>query len=100
MTLYNWMCLIGVPAMVTAIFGYVIKRIKKNDLETTAVKYGLQALLRNELRNAYKECAQRGSATTADRDNYENMYSQYHKLGANGVMDDERRKFLSLPIKD
>jgi len=29
--------------------------------------------------------------------NLENVYIQYHNLGANGVMDDLRNKFLALP---
>ena len=33
------------------------------------------------------------------RDDLEKMYQAYHKLGANGVMDNMRKQFLDLPIK-
>lgn len=100
MTIYNWLCLLGVPAMISFIFGYVIKRIRKNDAETTAVKCGIQALLRDRLYNLYRVCDDKGSATLSERDNFENMYKQYHGLGVNGVMDDIRDKFLNLPISN
>lgn len=99
MTIYSWLCLFGVPAMISAIFAYVIKRIRKNDRETTAVKYGIQALLRDRLYALYSVCDEKGSASLAERDNFENMYRQYHSLGANGVMDNIRKKFLALPVK-
>lgn len=97
MTVYNWLCLLGIPAMISFIFGYVIKRIKKNDAETTAVKSGIQALLRDRLISVYRENAEKGYADIQARENFENMYKQYHSLGANGVMDDIRHKFLGLP---
>lgn len=99
MTFYNWLCLFGVPAMVSAIFAYVIKRIRKNDAETTAVKCGIQALLRDRLIQVYKYNESKGYADIQERENFENMYKQYHSLGANGVMDDVRQKFLQLPTK-
>ena len=98
MTIYSWLCLFGVPAMISAIFAYVIKRIRKNDRETTAVKYGIQALLRDRLYSLYSSCEVKGFASLPERDNFENMYKQYHSLGANGVMDDIRHKFLCLPL--
>ena len=40
-----------------------------------------------------------GYATSDDRQNFENMYVQYHSLGENGVMDDVRQKFFALPME-
>ena len=34
------------------------------------------------------------------REIFENMYNQYHILGANGVMDDIYRKFMALPLEE
>ena len=38
-------------------------------------------------------------AVPDERQNFENMYVQYHALGGNGVMDDVRRKFFELPME-
>ncbi len=62
-----------------------------------AVKKGVQALLRDRLIQGYKFYRSQGWADEDDRANLENVYVQYHKLGANGVMDDLRTKFLQLP---
>lgn len=62
------------------------------------MKKGTQASLRNSLYKLYDECSKKGYATYDDRNNFENLYDNYHKLGANGVMDDIRKKFLDLKI--
>jgi hypothetical protein len=32
-----------------------------------------------------------------ERINFDNLYKNYHELGANGVMDDTYNKFMALP---
>ena len=66
--------------------------------QTRAVKRGVQALLRDRLIQGYKYYSEQGWADIDDRSNMENVYKQYHTLGANGVMDDLRRRFLELPL--
>lgn len=66
--------------------------------QTKAVKKGVQALLRDRLIQGYKYYTAQGWADVNDRSNMENVYQQYHALGANGVMDDLRKKFLELPL--
>ena len=67
-------------------------------IQIRAVKRGVQALLRDRLMAGYKFYRAQGFADEDDRSNLENVYIQYHALGANGVMDDLREKFLSLPV--
>ena len=69
-------------------------------IQTRAVKRGIQALLRDRLIQGYKYYSHHGFAEIDDRSNLENVYQQYHALGANGVMDDLRNKFLALPIEN
>ena len=69
-------------------------------IQTRAVKRGIQALLRDRLIQGYKYYSHQGFAEIDDRSNLENVYQQYHALGANGVMDDLRNKFLALPIEN
>lgn len=59
---------------------------------------GMQALLRDRLLQEAKAANDLGFATLEQKQNFENMYLQYHNLGSNGVMDVVRDKYLSLPI--
>lgn len=81
----------GVPAL---LLGVIIT----SWVQIHAVKKGVQALLRDRLIQGYKFYAHQGFADVDDRSNLENVYVQYHALGANGVMDDLRSKFLALPL--
>ncbi len=96
LTLYQILCLIGVPSLAT-IIGYVYKRLKKNDIETDAVKSGIQALLRSQMISDYNRWNDKGYAPIYARQNFENCWQQYHSLGMNGVMDDIHEKFMDLP---
>ena len=82
----------GIPALVLTIVITTWVQIK-------AIKKGVQALLRDRLINGYKHFRAVGYADEDDRENLENVYVQYHNLGANGVMDDLRSKFLALPVE-
>ena len=93
MTVYNWLTLFGVPSLFLALVAFIKIQIAQN----RAIKNGLKAILRDRLLQAYKHYYDKGYADVDDRSNWENMYQQYHTLGANGVMDDIRSKFLQLP---
>lgn len=81
----------GVPAL---LLGLIITTW----VQTRAVKRGVQALLRDRLIQGYKFYRAQGWADEDDRANLENVYIQYHALGANGVMDNLRQRFLDLPL--
>ena len=95
MTVYNWLTLLGVPSMLTALLAFVRVQMKQN----RAVKDGLRAILRDRLLQEFQYCKRQGYASSDDRQNFENMYIQYHALGGNGVMDDVRCKFFNLPME-
>ena len=92
MTIYNWLCLFGVPALLAAVFGFVWRQI-------TGVRKGVQALLRSQMISDYNKWEEKGYAPIYARQNFENCWVQYHNLGANGVMDDLHKKFLELPTE-
>lgn len=92
MTVWNWLTLLGIP---TIVGGFIVSQW----VQIKAIKKGIQALLRDRLIQGYKHYREKGYADEDDRANLENVYVQYHNLGANGVMDDLRTKFLSLPIE-
>lgn len=99
MTLYQLLCLFGIPTLIAGILRYLCKRIKDNRDDTEALKKGVQALLRSQMIADYNKYVEKGYAPIYARDNFENCWAQYHALGANGVMDDMRKKFLKLPTE-
>ena len=78
-----------------------IKKASKaiTEAELKATKLGIQALLRDRLYWTYNHYNAKGYAPIYARENFENMYNQYHSLGANGVMDDIKEKFENLPTE-
>ena len=92
---------LGIPAVfsaaiiaVAAAFG---KRIKENDKETQAVKAGVQALLRAQMISEYNKAKDKGYAPIYAKENFKNMWDNYHNLGANGVMDAIKDEYLAMP---
>lgn len=72
-------------------------RIDKIAEDLEKVKSGDQASLRNDLYQLYDFCKKKGYASMGERINFDNLYKNYHELGANGVMDDTYTKFMALP---
>lgn len=97
MTVYQWLCLLGVPAVIGGFFKYLHTLIKHNSEDSKALKAGVQALLRSQMISDYNKWSERGYAPIYARENFENCWKQYHSLGVNGVMDDLHEKFLELP---
>ena len=44
MTVYQWLCLLGVPALIGAVFKYLYGQIKHNTEDSKALQAGIQAL--------------------------------------------------------
>ena len=97
MTVYQWLCLLGIPALIAAAFKYLYSQIKHNSEDSNALKAGIQALLRAQMISDFNKYSEKGYAPIYARDNFENCWKQYHSLGVNGVMDDLHMKFLELP---
>jgi len=92
MTVYNWLTLLGVPALLAVVVKVVYNSIR-------GVRMGVQALLRAQMIDDFNRYSEKGYAPIYARENFENCYQQYHRLGANGVMDDLRSKFMALPTR-
>lgn len=83
---------------------FQVKRIKaenkkSREEESKAIKLGIQALLRDRLYQLYDKHMEEGFAPIDVKENFENLYKQYHNLGENGVMDESHDKFKELPTK-
>ena len=99
MELYQILSLTFGSGLLITILTGVWKRIKQNESKTESVQLGVQALLRDRLYSTYLKYAEKGYAPIYAKENFENMYKQYHILGANGVMDDIYHKFMALPLE-
>ena len=93
MSIYNWLCLLGIPGMLTGLFTFIGVQIKQNK----AMKLGLQAILRDRLLQAYEYYGHRGWANYDEKQNVLNLYTQYEILGPNGIMERKHNTFLELP---
>ena len=101
MTVISVLQFLGIPAIfsaaIIAVATNFAKRIKENDDETQAVKSGVQALLRAQMISEYNKAKDRGYAPIYAKDNFQNMWDNYHNLGANGVMDAIKDEYLAMP---
>ena len=86
----------GVLGMATAA---IISRVRHEKEHDEATEKGLQALLRDRLIYQYDKYKDKGYAPIYAKENFENLYQQYHRLGANGVMDDIYNDFRKLPVR-
>lgn len=93
--------LFGIIAAVLAygwksLSGRVDAEKKKND----AVRLGVQALLRAQMITDWNHYSEKGYAPIYAKESFENCWKQYENLGANGVMQNIRKKFMELPERE
>lgn len=75
----------------------ILKRLKRQETRQKAVELGVQALLRDRMLHNYNKYMEQGYAPIFAKENFENMYQQYHGLGGNGVMTQLHTAFMELP---
>lgn len=99
MTIYQWLCLLGIPTIILAIIGAFVAVFKSIFAQIKAMRFGVKALLRAEMIAAYNEYHEKlKHAPLYVKDNFQNCWLQYHAIkGPNGVMDDIHEKFMRLP---
>lgn len=101
MTIWQWLSFFGIPtAVFGATFTYFATKLKKYKKEQDAIRNGIQALLRAEMISSYNKYNDLGYAPIYAKENFENVYINYHSLGLNGVMDGIRKSFMELPTED
>lgn len=61
-----------------------------------ALRQGVQALLRNDMRRSYVYFKKHG-CTVSEKSDFENEYNSYHRLGKNGVMTAIYNKVMDMP---
>ncbi len=99
MSIYQWLCFLGIDAIVGGIVTWIVAMVKKGRNDRKVMKLALQAILRRDMIEDYNKWKERGYAPIYARQSFENCWKQYHSLGVNGVMDDIHEKFLDLPTE-
>ena len=61
MTVYQWLCLLGIPALIAGVFKYLHTLIKRNADDNKALKLGIQALLRSQMISDLTSTLKKGS---------------------------------------
>ncbi|MDE5620877.1 MAG: hypothetical protein K2I80_10280 [Ruminococcus sp.] len=77
----------------------ILARLKRQENRQKAVELGVQALLRDRMLHNYNKYMEQGYAPIFAKENFENMYQQYHGLGGNGVMTQLHTAFMELPTE-
>lgn len=96
LTIITLLCGSGVLVGVGRYFHGKIRAIEQKN---EAVCLGVQALLRDRLIESYNRHIDNGYAPIYAKENFDNMYKQYHNLGVNGVMDELHSTFMELPTR-
>lgn len=78
----------------------ILARLHNQESRQKAVELGVQALLRDRMLHCYNKYEEAGYAPIYAKENFENMYQQYHGLGGNGVMTHLHEEFMELPTED
>lgn len=86
----NWGWMLSFVTVLGGLFGLLLK-------QQVALKRGVQALLRAQMVSDYNKFKEKGFAPLYAKQNFENCWTQYHSLGANGVMENIRKEFMMLP---
>lgn len=78
---------------------FLIDRLKAYESRQKALELGVQALLRDRLYHIYAKAKRLGYVTFSMKENFGNVYAQYHSLGVNGVMDSLKADFDRMQVK-
>lgn len=88
----NWVWMAGFASVLIGICTYVYVHIR-------ALQLGVQALLRAQMIDQYYHYKDAGAVPLNIKDNFENLWVQYEKLGKNGVMSGIHAEFMGFQTK-
>lgn len=87
----------GALALLGIGYQYLCRRIKDTKKEQSAIKLGIQALLRDRIIQAYNHYVDKGYCPIYGLDNVQSMYKEYHALGGNGTVTQLVEELKKLP---
>ena len=83
--------------ILTTVWGFVEIKYKKNRKTEEGIKEGVQALLKDRITQSYDHYKRAGSCSVYAKENIQDMYIQYEKLGGNGVIRKMVSELYNLP---
>lgn len=89
-----------IPAVCAAVVGWAaaqIKSARKERDQDSAMREGVQALLRDRIYWSHDHYMGKGEYPIYARENVEAMYRSYHALGGNGTVTNLVRELDGLP---
>lgn len=101
----------GVISVAVAVLSFMLQSVIKENSqlkkakeeadtkEYTAIKEGLQCMLRDRLIELHGKYAKRGTITAHGLQNWMLMYKAYKTLGGNGLIDHMEEEISELPIE-
>lgn len=88
----NWLWMLSFATCLIGVCTWVYVHIR-------ALQLGVQALLRAQMIDIYDRYKDVGVVPLNMKDNFENLWVQYEKLGKNGVMSSIHAEFMAMPTK-
>ena len=94
----NIFAILGFPT-VFAVIVALSKKMGKFSKQIKILMEAQQAQMRSQLLKDYYTYKRRGFVYESELEDWENLYKNYHTLGANGIMDKRRETLMSLETK-
>ena len=94
----NIFAILGFPT-VFAVIVALSKKMGKFSKQIKILMEAQQAQMRSQLLKDYYTYKRRGFVYESELEDWENLYNNYHTLGANGIMDKRRETLMSLETK-
>ena len=80
-------------------FKRTFKMINRDRKDNSAVREGMQALLRDRIIHSYNKYTEQEYCPIYAKENVKRMYMPYHELGGNDVATELMEKILELPTE-
>ena len=84
-------------ALLGLAFGYLFRKLEKQQAESRAVGEGVQSLLRENIVTNFNKYQEKGYCPIYAKESISHMYEAYHNLGGNDVATRLYQSVLEMP---
>lgn len=88
-----------ITAVVAAVLGFIVAKVKLLAKEQNALKAGILSLLRGDIIRSHDKYTEKGYCPLYAREATEKAYQAYHALGGNGSITGLWEEIQRLPTK-
>ena len=95
MSVYQWLCVVGVPSIIALIWTTVLKKMfdkaqlqaEENRRRSEAIENGIREIIRIQILDTYDACVHNDRRISVSRkDAISRSYTAYHALGGNDTI--------------